>query len=227
MSKIIFVEAKRKYGSERLKEQLNSEIKKIQYNRIGIIASIQYINIVSEIKKILESNKREVFTAKGRIGKYVGQILGCDVSAATKIEYKIDAFLFIGTGQFHLLNLALKTKKPIFILNPETFQISKLDKEEIRHFQNKIEASKKKFLVSTTVGIIVSTKPGQNNIGMALELKKKLEKMKKKVFLFICDFLDKNELENFKCDIWINTACPGIALDDARIVNMEEILQYF
>ncbi len=37
---------------------------------------------------------------------------------------------------------------------------------------------------------------------------------------------DKKEFENFSCKIFINTACPGISINDSEIVNPEDIISY-
>lgn len=224
MTKYLFIEAKSKVRIN--KHKLAESLKSIRAEKIGLISSIQYSNILPLIKKLLESQNKRVFLAKGNSASCSGQILGCDVNAALNTEKNIDLFLFVGTGEFHIMNLALKTEKRIMILNPETASLSAVDKDEILRLKRSKEAAAKKFLLASKMGIIISTKKGQYNMRFALELKKKLERKGKKVFFFICDTLDKSEFENFSCDIWINTACPGISLEDSRIINAEEAINY-
>ena len=60
----------------------------------------------------------------------------------------------------------------------------------------------------------------------AIDIKSKLEKQGKEAFIFVCDLLDANELENFPfVEYWVNTLCPRIAddKDKKNIIDMSEI----
>ena len=191
-------------------EKLTSESKKLPYS-IGLVSTVQYASYLKDIKAQLERQGKSVFIGKAK-GMDPGQVLGCNTEAASSIKGKVDAFLYIGSGIFHPLAIALATDKPIFIMNPETQQINQLDKSMI----SKAKAIKKgqqiKFLSADSFGIIISTKPGQNKMKQALALKEKLEKRGKKVYLFACDNLDLNQLENWpKIECWVNTMCPGLS----------------
>jgi 2-(3-amino-3-carboxypropyl)histidine synthase len=240
MAKLVFIEARRKID---LNDNFSKELSGLQYRKIGLVSSIQYADILLLIKKLLENQGKEVFLAKGGISKHEGQILGCDVSAALNVEKKVDAFLFVGTGLFHPTNLALKTKKKIFIFNPEAAKLSELNMQDIENLKRKQDAAIKKFLSLDEMGILVSAKKGQFKMEKALELKKKIENREnqkifgipktkgfcesgKKAFIFISDNVDKGEFENFSCRLFINTACPGLSINDPRIVNAEDINSY-
>ena len=68
-------------------------------------------------------------------------------------------------------------------------------------------------------GIIVSTKPGQFNIRLAEEVKRKLDEKGKDSHILVSDTVDWEALQDYSCiDAFINTACPRIA-DDWRSVN--------
>ena len=77
-----------------------------------------------------------------------------------------------------------------------------------------------KFLNADKHGILVSTKPGQENLKQALGIKKEL---KKKSYLFLANNIDTNEFENFGLDSWINTACRRMDMNDSRIINVDKI----
>ena len=88
--------------------------------------------------------------------------------------------------------------------------------------EKKQKVSLVKFLNSSNVGILVSTKPGQENLKKAIELKKKLKK--KNSFLFITNNINKQEFENFsQIDSWVNTACPRMDMNDGEIVNINDV----
>ena len=61
---------------------------------------------------------------------------------------------------------------------------------------------------------------------MALMLEKKFSD--KKIYFFVDDTVSLNQLENFNfIDMWINTACPRIAIDDAEwfsrgVINLND-----
>ena len=217
--KILFSEARR--NVELNKHEIDSISTKLP-KKLGILASIQYINIVPYLKKEFEKKGKKVFISKGHLTQYSGQVLGCDVFAAINIKNNVDAFLFIGSGKFHAMQISIQTKKPVFIWQPSA-ELTKITPEEIKLFENKRKVALIKFLHASEVGILVSSKPGQFQLKSAILLRKKLEKMNKKSFIFIFDTLNITELENFSINSWVNTACQNIILDDSRIINSNEI----
>jgi 2-(3-amino-3-carboxypropyl)histidine synthase len=175
--------------------------------KVGLVSTIQFLDSLARIKEELEKQGKEVF-----IG---GQILGCRQDNALKVQDKVQAFLYIGSGKFHVLGLAMKFVKeiPIFMFNPATQESSEFDWQEARKLKQKQKAQKTKFLISDRIGILVSIKPGQMKLNRALELKNELEKQGKKAYLFLIDNLDSSQFENFSKIGWVNTACPGIFYD--------------
>jgi len=158
--------------------------------------------------------------------KNKGQVLGCDVSAAIKIQNKVDALLYIGSGRFHPIGVAINTKKDVFIFNPATNIFSKLDEKEIEKYKKNKKVRYVKFLHANNIGILVSTKLGQCSYKKAVGIKKNLEGKGKKAFIFAFDTLNSNEMENFPfIDFWVNTACPRIANDEDKknVIDMNEL----
>ena len=179
--------------------------------KLGIITTVQFLDYADEFKRLLESKGKEVHIGKMR-QKYDAQLLGCDTGAAEKIKDNVDAFLYIGTGIFHPLGIALNTDKDVFCYDPINAVLSKIDRAEVERYNKKRKAAYIKFLQSTEIGILVSLKPGQNNFKKAVELKKQLNE--KKCYIFAFDTLDFSQVENFPfIQCWVNTACNRI-LDD-------------
>ncbi len=169
----------------------------------AIATTVQYLHQLKDIQKKLPNSI------------IAGQILGCNASCCK--DLKVDSILFIGTGQFHPIRIAIETKKPVYVLNPATNLFHQLDPKIVEDHEKKIKAKQSQFILSDKIGIIVSTKPGQNNLKKALELKKKLNK---ESYIFL--FNNVNELENFPdIDIWINTACSRI--ESKNIINLEDL----
>ncbi len=79
-----------------------------------------------------------------------------------------------------------------------------------------------KFLNSEKVGILISTKPGQENLKKALSLKSN-NLNGKKFYLFLGNELPSSDFENFAgITSWINTACPRLDFDSS-VMNMSEL----
>lgn len=213
----LFVEARKKINADKL----NLRLLDVLPDKIGLLTTVQYIHLLSPISKYLGKKGRKVFLARGRLTKHKGQILGCDVSAAEKIIKKVNAFLIIGSDSFHY-SPVLMLEKPLFLFSPESNMLKKIDKRDIEELKIKRKSALMKFYSAEKVGIIVSTKPGQNYMKSALRLKKNIEKKHKKAFIFICDNIDLKELENFDCDIFVSTACPALFMEP-EILNMQDI----
>lgn len=208
--KVLYIEAKKK--TSELSSELNKNALKLLPERLFIAYSIQYKALACSIKRELESLGCDITGFK--------QVLGC-----TKLylnnQKKQASILLIGSGRFHALNLILQTDTPIYIYTEG--KISRVDEEEIKKLKQKRRAALVRFLDSSIIGILASTKPGQNRLKEAIKIKKQLKSKGKSVNLFISDNINLSELENFKIDCWVNTACPGLALDSPKIINIDEI----
>ena len=207
----------------------NIDLSKIELdklpNKLGIVTTTQFLNKIDEIQNYLEKNGKEVFIDKEK-QRNSGQLLGCDVGAATKIQDNVDAFLYIGSGEFHPLGVAMNTKKEVFTFNPVSGVFSKLNNDEIEKYKKTKKVNYVRFLSAENIGIMVTIKPGQYSYKKALEIKEKLEEKGKKCFIFVFDTLDANEMGNFPfIDFWINTACPRIAddKDKKNVIDMSEL----
>ncbi len=227
----LFIEARKKLhldkrlikGISRIGTKLPKRIK-----RIGLIAAVQYISLLEVIKKELErkGKKVSIAKAKGAIAKYPGQILGCDISAAKKLN-NVDAFLFVGSGRFHAEQVALAVKKPVFIWQPENNSLDKIKEKEVLKLKARKKAALANFLAAEQVGILVSIKPGQENLKKALEVKEKLEKKGKTAFIFLVDTINLQELENFSCKkklAWLNVACPALSMEP-KVLNLVDLVE--
>jgi len=178
---------------------------------IGLATTVQFLDFVDEIKQYLESRGKIIFIDKMR-QKYEGQLLGCDTGGAEKIKDKVDAFLYIGTGVFHPLGIALNIDREVFCYDPLSAVLSKIDRGAVERYNKKRKGAYLKFLEAAEIGILVSLKPGQNNFKKAVELKKNLKE--KNCYIFAFDTLDFSQVENFPfIQCWVNTACSRI-LDD-------------
>ena len=193
--------------------------------KLGLVTTTQFLNKINEIKEYLLRNDKEVFIDKEK-QRNEGQLLGCDVGAATSIQNDVDAYLYIGSGEFHPLGVAMQTKKDVFVFNPVSGVFDKLDIDDIENYKKIKKIRYMKFLSADNIGIMVTIKPGQYSYRKAVEIKEKLDKKGKKCFIFVFDTLDASEMDNFPfIDFWINTACPRIAddRDKKNVIDMNEL----
>jgi len=179
--------------------------------KIGLVSTIQFLGQLEKVKSYLEGKGHNVF-----IG---GQILGCNASSALKISSKVDAFLYIGSGDFHPLRVLIETGKKVIIANPISGEVGELSDNEIKEIKKKVLGKYNKFLHAKKIGIIVSIKSGQYNLDKAIKLKERLDK---ESYIFIGDEIRVNELEDFNdIDFWVNTACPRI--ESSNIISLEDL----
>jgi 2-(3-amino-3-carboxypropyl)histidine synthase len=183
------------------------EVSKKLPKSIAIAYSIQYKKIAEEIK--------EKLSKEHQVTKFI-QILGC---LNPQFPKETKAVLLIGSGKFHGVSLALETKLPIYIYNKDLVKISE---KEIEALRIKKKAAYIKFLSAKRIGILVSTKPGQENLKQALSIKKALKD--KDSYLFIGDNLNISEFQNFQIESWINTACPRLDMDFS-VINVADLLK--
>ena len=113
-------------GTLNLKKESLSEIKNILPNKIGIVTTAHHLHMIDSAGEILEDEgfDTSVTTGGPRLAA-AGQLLGCNSSAARKL--KVDGFLYIGTGLFHPLTVALSTGKPVACLEPHNGIVSVAD----------------------------------------------------------------------------------------------------
>jgi diphthamide biosynthesis enzyme Dph1/Dph2-like protein len=202
--KTIFISAKRKVD---INEKKILSLSKNLPKNLAVAYSIQFKELASQIKSILSK--------KHNITKIV-QVLRCSEPIFPK---NTDAVLFVGSGKFHGVSLAFSTKIPVYIL--ENDKLVKISDEEIKKLEQREKAGYINFLNSNVIGILISTKPGQENLKKALNFKKTLKG--KKPYLFLANNIDHSEFENFHINSWVNTACPRMDMNDTRIINKIKI----
>jgi len=173
------------------------------FERIGVVYSLQYKKAFESLVKFLEKSGKKVFVGGS------GQIIGCNFSNVLLIEKDVEAFLVVSSGKFHAIGLALKASKPVFLFDVELSEVQKID---VSKYLKIIVWNKKVFEESENVGILISWKKGQLK-GFDV-VKKKIESLGKKVYVLAFDELNENLLEGLKLDCLINLACPRISIDD-------------
>ncbi len=186
--------------------------------RVGLLTTTQFRAWLPAIKEHLETKGHEVHIGEpDKRVAYAGQLLGCDYHTATVVSKDVDGYLYIGTGEFHPLGVAILENKPIIIADPERGTARNLADLRDRILRQRHAAIARSY-DAKIFGIIVSKKIGQARMELAKDLKAMAEKHGKQASLFLMELVSPDFLEGYRVDAWVNTACPRIAIED--------ILQY-
>ncbi|MBN1280752.1 MAG: diphthamide biosynthesis enzyme Dph2 [Candidatus Thermoplasmatota archaeon] len=185
--------------------------------RVGVVTTAQHLHTLDTVEALLQKHGLEPLRAEGdeRVSSQ-GQILGCNFSAGTSIADKVDCFLFIGSGMFHPVGLAMSTRKQVIAADPYTNTVKKKEIEEMgdallrqRYGAITVSRSAQRF------GILIGSKRGQQRITLAYELKQMLDEAHKHSVLMVMDEFSPVFLQGFReIDCYVSTACPRIAIDD-------------
>jgi len=204
---------------------LKKHVDKIKkYKSICLVTTLQFLDVINPAKKFLNDMGIQVVLNNNTKSGHLGQLLGCDYSAA--IPCDVDAYLYIGSGIFHPLGIALKTDKPVLSLNLETEELE--DMTERRDKLRKIKAyhigvaqDADKF------GILLTTKPGQMHLKQAEEIRKKLKSKGKKVYVLVMNQITPEKIMGIDVDVYVNCACPRMDEDfklfKKPILNPEDV----
>lgn len=214
--KTLMIETRRKFKNSDINLSL---LDSILGKTISLSATIQYIELIPKVKICLESKGKKVIVKRG--ASYDAHILGCN---STALDKTADEIIIITDGKFHAINNAIQIQRPIYVFSG--LALEKISQKELEDCNKKILAKQKKFLSSEIVGIILSTKHGQRNKQIG-KIKARIEKLGKRAYIFEANNINTQELENFpQIQIWVNTACYGLAQDDPRIINLSDISKF-
>lgn len=218
---VLFVEA---YSTLEVFESIKKAFKLLEdYETIGLVTTTQHLYLLDDVANYLEENGKKVQMGRGK-GTLWGQVLGCNFSSVRGLS--ADAFLYIGSGNFHPLGLKLSTDKPVVIADPymnEAREIDAFADRVLRKRFAKIALS----MEAKRFGLLVSSKDGQNRLEMARSLKKIIEGQGREAYLILLDNIQPDLLMAFRdLDAFVVTACPRIAIDDDQIYEKPLITPY-
>jgi 2-(3-amino-3-carboxypropyl)histidine synthase len=186
--------------------------------RLGLVASVQHLDLVGPLSMELERRGRTVRLGTGdRRLAYAAQALGCNYTGAEAVASDVEAFLFLGTGRFHPLGLAFAVDRPVWSLDPlqETLE-PPIDRAAlIRRRQLTVATARD----ARRWGILVSSFAGQDRTPTALALQQRAVARGREAEILLFDRLDPRDLEGRALDAYVNTACPRIALDDGALYS--------
>jgi len=184
------------------------------WSKIGLVTTVQHIQMLDEVKKLLLKSGKTVAIGNAGHVKYAGQVTGCDYTNAKAIREEVEAFILIGGGRFHAIGLALATAKPTIVADPYERRAYNVD-EEVRKIINQRWASISEAKEAKEFGVLIGLKTGQNKLDLAMSLKEKLEKNGKSTTLLALKEITPEALLQFPhIEAFVNTACPRVSIDN-------------
>lgn len=183
--------------------------------KVGLLATIQYLDLLPKAKSLLESIGRTVLIGAGdRRIAYPGQVLGCNCSVAESILDDVEAFLFLGEGDFHPLAAAFGVKKEVFVLNPVTKEFRNMSETRDRILRKRFAAIQSAKDAQSFL-VIVCSKIGQDRSLQADAAVSKIRSKGLKAYKAVMEEITPMSLMAYRVDAYVNTACPRVAMDDS------------
>jgi 2-(3-amino-3-carboxypropyl)histidine synthase len=200
--RVIFVP----YGADFDVAALKNALPLLQKRTVGLVTTVQHTHLVPAMEAFLKEQGIAVLVADGG-GRtpHRGQVLGCCFTAARNTG--ADEILFVGTGVFHPIGVALATKKRVIACDPVTGNAQEVSGDALlrRRF-----AVIERARGAKSIGIILSTKSGQKRLELAL----RLAALSPAAVVVTMKEVSPDELLNLGFDAYVNTACPRLAYDD-------------
>lgn len=174
---------------------------------VGLVTTAQHAHLLPVAVALLAARGIEA-----RVGgptprtPLPGQVLGCSFTAAR--ETGTDEILYIGSGVFHPLGVALSTRARVIACDPYRGTAEEVDPDRLlrRRFAL-IERARD----AGTIGILLSTKSGQRREPLARRLATLAPG--RAVVIALAE-VTPDALVNLGCDAYVNTCCPRLAYDD-------------
>jgi len=181
------------------------------YRRVVLGMTVQHVRYLHHAVAVLEEEGLEAAHFPGPLG-IEGLVIGCDYSS---LRGGFDAAIIVAAGRFHPLGAALWTGKPAIAADPYAGSAWEVDAKPYisRHLYSLSKAvDAESFLV------VVSTKPGQENLRGAEKAAAMLREAGKKVEIAVFDEVSREALVNLGgFDAYINSACPRLVVDDPHL----------
>lgn len=221
---VVFASAVMKIDEQRFSDALHELTEMLKADGIefaAVATTVQHLNIIQRVVEGLNTHGIEatLCNSSGRVN-IPGVVLGCNFAnvrcpdANRGCDHGGVAAVFVGTGRFHPLGIAMNTSLRTYALNPITGDIEVFDSKVREKIIKKRFAAIERAMNATEFGIILSVKPGQNRSAMALDLLAKGTAHGKKCTLVVVDTLNPEALDNLDFEAYVNTACPRISIDD-------------
>jgi 2-(3-amino-3-carboxypropyl)histidine synthase len=187
-------------------EVLEQAIPLLSGGRVGLVTTSQHLHLLSRMVEFLMDRGIDAVVSGGcGRSRFPGQVLGCSFSGAR--ETGCAEILYVGTGLFHPEGIQLATGARVIALDPYLGTATPVTAERLKRRRF---ALLEKARGADRIGIILSTKSGQQRLALA----RRLAALSPKAVLVATCEVTPEELLNLGFDCYVNTACPRLAYDD-------------
>jgi 2-(3-amino-3-carboxypropyl)histidine synthase len=185
---------------------LEKAIPLLRETRIGLVTTSQHLHLLDRMVEFLKERGFEAVVAGGAgRARSPGQVLGCSFSAARGTG--CTEILYVGTGLFHPEGIQLATGARVVALDPFLGTAAPVSAERLKRRRFALIEKARR---AERIGILVSTKSGQQRLALARHLAGLSDKA---VLVALCE-VSPAELLNLGFECYVNTACPRLAYDD-------------
>jgi 2-(3-amino-3-carboxypropyl)histidine synthase len=187
---------------------------KARYKTLSLVTDSQHLNQIVNVKKVFEEYGYDIIIGRGKGQLNDAQVFGCEFYPAHYMQQRVDAYVFLGQSMFHSASIAMSTEKPTYMLDPYYQEYTEVT-EFAKNLQKKAILAIYKALDAQKIGLIIGLKEGQFAQIRALELKRTLEELGKKVQLIALTEVTEERIQVFRqIDAFIQVACPRISIDN-------------
>jgi len=198
-----------------------------KFKTISILTDSQHLHEVETVRRIFTDYGYTMLIGRGKGQLRDAQVFGCEFYPAYSLQKQVDAYMFLGQSMFHAAGVALSTEKPTFMLDPYFQEFTQVNDFALG-LQKRAILSVYKALDAEKIGIIIGLKEGQFAHLRALELKKELEGLGKKIQLIALTEITEDRVQVFKgIEAFVQVACPRIATDNHFKKPMLSVPQAF
>jgi 2-(3-amino-3-carboxypropyl)histidine synthase len=184
---------------------------------VGLITTTQYRPYIGILKVVVEAAGIKAVLGEPRQRcSFPGQVLGCSFECAEAVKEDVDAFIFLGEGDFHPLGVFLATRRHVFVLNPYDGAINQFGENDLKPklFMKQRLAGVGKALDAQSFGVVLSLKTGQRRQALAEEVTRQIRAAGKKAYMVAVTEVTPAALDLPQLDAYVNTSCPRITYDD-------------
>jgi 2-(3-amino-3-carboxypropyl)histidine synthase len=211
--KVIMINAYDDVSFETVARKCASDLK-ARHKTLSLLTDSQHLNQIASVKKIFKEYGYDIIIGRGKGQLNDAQVFGCEFYPAYFMQQRVDAYVFLGQSMFHSAGIAMSTERPTYMLDPYYQEYMEVT-EFARNLQKKAILAIYKALDAQRIGLIIGLKEGQFAQIRALELKRTLEKLGKKVRLIALTEITEERIQVFRqIDAFIQVACPRISIDN-------------
>jgi 2-(3-amino-3-carboxypropyl)histidine synthase len=210
---VLYVHAEVDLDAEALVEEAAPHLSR--WRRIGLVTTVQHVHMVDEIREALRGRGFTVYVGEGaEKAPHPGQVLGCCYLNAQAVAGDVEAYLYVGGGEFHPKGLILNTGKPVVVANPFDATVRLMTGDDLMRLAKRRVAQIAAAREAERIGVLVSSKPGQRATLVAEALQGRFAAKGYEAVIIYLDEVRAEHLNNFvEAQAFVDTACPRVAVD--------------